>query len=545
VGEDKIDRREFLAAAGCAALSLSACDLSPPSGRGSGRPPNILFIITDDQSRDQFNFLPEGRSNGRPLNLTPNIDRLASEGVVFSNQHVSSSVCTPSRYSCLTGRYASHATNGHFLRSTTAGGQTVVGWNTAIQPATETLARMLRNAGYATGAVGKNHVIETPRFRVPIDADPTDPEVARRLKENYDEIIAAYRACGFDSAASIYNQNLTALGPRALAHHNLDWIVDGALDFIDANAERPFFLYFATTVPHGPARDWSWRGDPRVTPLGLLDTPPSILPPRDSIPRRLEEAGVDPARGDMLWLDDSVGALLAALERQGVLGDTVIFYFNDHGVETGKGTLYQGGVHSESFVWSRRPGFEGGRVVDALVSNVDFAPTILDLCGLPHRGDPHDGQSLVPLLEGRADEVHDSLYFEIGFTRAVRKGRWKYIALRVPEEVREMPVEERRRKLDAYIERCKRLGKEYHNTDPIAPFGHLGEVPGGNDIDWRAQQGREHYFAEDQLYDLEADPHERVNLAGDPAHKAKLDELKAELSRHLAGVPGTFAEFKE
>ncbi len=140
------------------------------------RPPNIIFFIADDMYPEMFNALPQGAGK----NLTPNLDRLAEEGVLMLNQYVTSPVCTPSRFSCLTGRYASRATNDSFLRFTeTNEGQTVIQWNTQLTGQEKTLPHYLREAGYSTGMVGKNHVIETPGlYRFPdYNADPLDPEV--------------------------------------------------------------------------------------------------------------------------------------------------------------------------------------------------------------------------------------------------------------------------------------------------------------------------------------------------------------------------------
>jgi len=141
--------------------------------------PNVLFIITDDQERAEFNFLPEGRDErGNPRNLAPNIDRLATEGVVFLNQYVSSPVCTPSRYSVLTGNYASRSPS--FATAAARGEQINSTWNSHIDRETPNLARTLQAAGYFTGAVGKNHVIEEkggePQAAPSDDADPRDPD---------------------------------------------------------------------------------------------------------------------------------------------------------------------------------------------------------------------------------------------------------------------------------------------------------------------------------------------------------------------------------
>jgi arylsulfatase A-like enzyme len=183
--------------------------------------------------------------------------------------------------------------------------------------------------------------------------------------------------------------------------------------------------------------------------------------------------------------------------------------------------------------------------MDALTSNVDFAPTILDLCGVPMDNYPHDGQSMKPLMAGESSSIRDSLYFEMGYTRAVRKGNWKYIALRPPEEMQKMTYDQRKRQLDEWIALRKRLGLKYFEADPMDPFGHLGAVPGGSDIDRAAMRGHpNHYFDADQLYNLAEDPNEQVNLAGNPEYKARLREMKNALKKHLAELPGTFAELK-
>ncbi len=537
-----INRRIFIQSLAAAAVSPAL----PLSGVAKSKPPNIIFIITDDQSRDQFNFLPEGRLNNKKRNYTPTIDRLSSEGVIFSRQYASSSVCTPSRFSCLTGQYASRAQNEHFLSKITQSGQTVVEWNTSVLPSTPSLPKLLKKAGYKTGAVGKNHVIQTPHFRnVSVLDDPADPDVKQNLRGNYRQIISSYKECGFDYAAAIYNQNLTSNGPHKLAHHNLEYMVKGAFDFIDQNKDEPFFLYFATTLPHSPARNKAWKGDPLATPAGYLDKPiEGVMPPRSTLLPRLEKAGVEASRADMLWLDDAIGALVKKLEEHNLDDNTIIFYFNDHGVEAGKGTVYEGGVRSVSFVWAKNE-IKGQRIVDTPVSNIDFAPTILDLCGLSARPDFHDGKSLKPFLQGMTNHIHNSLYFEVGYTRAVLKDGWKYIALRPSQELQSLTYEQRKAKLQEYNERRRAHGKRTTNARPDEPFGHLGAVPGGSDIDQRAMRGHEkHYFDADQLYHLNQDPDEQINLASDPRYQSKLEEMKAELAAHLTNIPGTFAEFK-
>jgi len=258
---------------------LASNNLALPTAKADTRP-NVLFIITDDQQRSEFNFLPEGRDEqGKPRNLSPTIDRLAAEGVVFLNQYVSSPVCTPSRYSALTGTYASRSPT--FAKAARNGEQVNITWNSHIDRQTPNIARTLRQAGYFTGAVGKNHVIkfkskgrkqESPAD----DADPRQPEVAAYYAEKHREQIEFFKACGFDFAASLYAGNLPGHTCKALEFHNVDWITKGVLDFLDEwkQTDKPFFLYMATTLNHGPGpANRKYTGNPLAAPAGLLNAP--------------------------------------------------------------------------------------------------------------------------------------------------------------------------------------------------------------------------------------------------------------------------------
>jgi hypothetical protein len=228
-----VTRRGFLQRAGRGAAALALPEWARAQG---GRKPNIVFFIADDMDADLFNFRPEGRGK----NLTPNLDRLAAEGTILWEQHIVSPVCTPSRYCCLTGRCASRARNAAFRQTTERAGQTIVTWNANIVPEDTTLPGLLQKAGYVTGMVGKNHVVEAPgRVRIPADADPRDPAVVGRLKENARRTRDAIRACGFDDGASIYPSNAEANGPDPLCVHNMDWIARGGVDFIEQNKDRP------------------------------------------------------------------------------------------------------------------------------------------------------------------------------------------------------------------------------------------------------------------------------------------------------------------
>ena len=510
------------------ATLLLACVLSSFAASALAPRPNILFIIADDLYADMSNFTEAGR--GR--NLTPHLDRLAAGATVMQDQQIVSPVCTPSRYNCLTGRYASRATNELFTRQTARAGTTIVAWNSKITLDDRTLPKILQAAGYVTGIAGKQHVVDVPgRQRPPVDADPRAPEIKAMLAHNERAERAALQQAGFNEAGGLYTGNAEELSPAVLRVHNMDWVAQAGVDFLGRHAGKgkPFFLYFAPTLTHSPhSPERSWNADPRLTPYGVLDTPPAALPSREDRARRLRESPTTGRhRENLLWLDDAIGALLQRLEAAGELERTVIFFFNDNG-QDGKGSIYQSGTHAPSLVW-RHGGFPAGRTSDVRVTNLDFAPTILDLAGVAAPAGLFDGRSFRAALEGRTEPIHELVFFELGFTRGVRKGDWKYIALRYPSQP----------------ERFALVNNPPHLKGLTLPpgqpaFGHIG----GNNNEMAALRTQPAYFDRDQLYSLKDDPHEQRNLAGDPRHAATLAEMKRELQRHLAGLPGGFGELK-
>jgi arylsulfatase A-like enzyme len=498
-------KRAALGAAGSYLLSRSA------SAQDAGtRRPNVVFIITDDQN---FNTL--GCYGGNVL--TPNIDRLAEEGVRFTRNYTAASACTPSRYICLTGRYASRCESEGFLRQNPEGEQSYVSWNTQLEMGGLNIGRALHEAGYATGAVGKWHVGSGPQQKYPQDGDMRDPEIARVLRENQESTCEWIRQLGFDYAASIYRGNVADYKLDSFNAHNPEWITKGALDFIEQQKNGPFFLYLATTLHHSPNPRQSLTADPRMTPAGFLDEVPDVQPARSSIAERLKAAGVPENTAYCTWLDDGVGAVLEKLDALGVADNTAVFFFSDNGTP-GKGVLYERGSHTAALLrWPRR--IEPGAVCDRLVQNIDFVPTILDICGVEPPADVRlDGQSLIPMLTGAQTEWRDALFSEIGHTRAVSTERWRYIAVRYPPRVQ--------KQIDDGT-----LGHPPYHMDSSL------------DLQKRAMELWPHYSELDQLYDLEDDPQEQKNLAGDPGHADRLAEMKLRLDEWLKTFNRPFGEF--
>lgn len=501
----------------------------------AGVKPNFIFFITDDMYPWQMNFMPEGKDS----NYTPNLDRLAREGTIMRQQYVSSTVCTPSRYSCMTGRYASRARDPGFVQETERMGQSHVQWNSFVDPTQEkTIAHRLSDAGYRTGFVGKDHVILTPgRKHIGLSADVEDPGIQAAMKNNRAASEAAFRRAGFEFADRINHNNPDFNGSRTLAVHNQDWITEGALNFLTQDDDRPFFLYFATTIPHGPTTpERSWQADRRATPYGWLDKPPQVQPDADSIARRAREHHVE-GKETIIWLDDALGAVISKLQETGKLDNTIIFFFNDHG-QSAKGSVYEGGAHNPSIIW-KTGGWPVGNESQALVSNIDFVPTMLDMAGAKAPDDV-DGVSFLPVLNMEKQSVRDALYFEMGYTRAVLKDGMKYIALRYPPQIANMTREQRQAALDNMNNNLRERERPVHTEDPMQPFGHLMAIPGGHDAEQGAVKAYPHYYDADQFYDLNRDPTERKNEFANPEYKRKIGELKKLLDAHLDTMPGGF-----
>jgi len=508
------------------------------------RQPNVIFFITDDMLPHHFNFL----SGTEREILTPNIERLADAGTVMLNQYTVSPLCTPSRYSCLMGRYPSRAVNPFFLQCTAKNsGQTHVEFNTHIIKSDQSIAKILKDAGYVTGFVGKNHVIEVNGLKRAKDYDSSAklPENVSFLKANHDHVCQGIREVGFDYVDRVYHNNPDFLGLYEVAVHNMDWITEGGVNFIEQYHDRdePMFLYFATTLPHGPTEaERAWNANPLLSAVGYLDKPVTVQPARETIPERIKAAGlkVTDDACNMLWVDDALGALMDKLEEVGEMDNTVIIFFNDQWMES-KGTVYQGGTHTPGIV-SRKGGFSVGATCDALVSSIDFAPTILDFAKVPYAASDFDGVSFLPYLNGQQQDPGRVLYFELGYGRGVIKGDLKYMELRYPEEVTKMTMAERKKLLGDWNANRIRKHMQIVTEDPSAGFSHLTAIPGGGHAEAKST-GTKHYpgyYDPDQLYDLSKDPREQNNLANDPEYKQKFEEMQREMEKILGTLPGQF-----
>jgi arylsulfatase A-like enzyme len=495
--------------------------LALPAAAREGKRPNIILFLTDDQDKHSI-----GAYGGN--SFTPNLDRMAREGMVFHRAYVSSTVCTPSRYSFLTGRYAGRSYSERYEDECPRGMQGFPSFNMELEKDNMNVGAVLQRSGYATGYVGKFHVgpdVKRPedyeklglRY-VPKDA-PANAKTTAAFRHNERRYRRFLRGKGFSWAKHVYWGNLQ--GP--FNHHNPEWTIEAALEFIDQNKEGPFYLHYCTTLTHGPDKSWSnSMQHPRVSGEGLLDELPNVMTDRQRLLKQLQDEGLDPERGHAGYaqVDDSVGAILRKLDQLGIADNTLIVFTSDHGSNM-KGSLFN--VDGTCVPWIMRwpRGIKAGTECNELVQNIDLAPTFFDLAGaeVPDKY-IMDGRSLGPVFGGeKPRRWRDHLYFEMGSARAVCTKDWKYIAVRYSKE---------------RIDQIKRARPE-SLPKLMAYIGRMG-------IGTRGAQNPG-FFDYDQLYDLREDPKEQRNLAADSRHGKRLKIMRGMLKCDLESFGRPFGEF--
>ena len=373
--------------------------------------PNIVVIVADDLGYADVGF------NGCADIPTPNIDSLAHNGVRFTNGYVTHPYCSPSRAGLLTGRYQQRF--GHEANPTFLPEDTTVGL-----PVTETLLpRLLADAGYVTGAVGKWHLGAAPCFR---------PN-ARGFAESFGFLGGGHQYLpetnAIPSEAPIWRTEYRAPllknnAPQPFDGYMTDLLSRETVSFVTRHKAEPFFLYLAYNAVHTPLQ----------APEKYLARLPTIADPR----RRTYAAMT-------VAMDDGIGQVLAALRENGLEQNTQVWFFSDNGgpptnvaptcnapLRGHKGSMYEGGIRVPFVLqW---PGYApAGTVIDAPVITLDLFATALAVANAnPAPGKTPDGQSLLPLLKGDASAFDNRiLHWRDGGRKAnkwaVREGPWKLV----------------------------------------------------------------------------------------------------------------------
>jgi arylsulfatase A-like enzyme len=429
--------------------------------------PNFLILLTDDQRWDTI-----GAYNAECPIKTPNLDRLANAGVRFDNGFVTTPICAVSRASILTGRYQSNA-DLHFF-------------NVALKREVfdDSYPVHLRRAGYFTGMLGKYGI-----------------GVTKHVRESFDV---------FDAQS---DQGPPFREYKGKKMHDAEWLTVKTDEFFDRlPKDRPFALQVNYKEPHFSSR-------PAPEDVGLLDAYKFKRQPKDTpeahgkLPK-VVQTGFGRVCYDQLYnknndiniylrdyyekivsVERSVGQIMENLEKRGLADNTVVIFLSDHGQHfgemqlAGKWTPYEESLRIPFVVYDPRPGARKGAVLDEMVLNIDVAPTILDLAGIPVPS-TMDGKSMAPLLYGNKTPWRDWFAFEHYFSRA--GGRY------IPRSVGIRTVSEK------YI----------HWTDTPEPT--------------------------EEFFDLRKDPHENNNLVSNPEYSVRVDALRTKFEQWRMQNPQTY-----
>lgn len=376
------------------------------------RQPNIIFILADDLGYGDIGCY------GQQKIKTPNIDRLAGEGMRFTQAYAGAAVCAPSRCCLMTGLDGGHARiRGNFG---------AVHRRVSLQPDDVTVAEVLKTAGYRTGIFGKWGLAESCTFGVPNDQG--FDEWFGFL--NQDDALHYYPQSIWDNQTEVFPP-----GNQGAKHKEYvqDLFTQHALDFLNRSSNRPFFLYLPYTLPHADSELGRDTGDGYVVPdYGQYADEPWKT--------------ADKGYAEMItYLDQDVGRIVKKVKELGIDQNTLIIFASDNGpakegVHTPgsfasaanlrgmKATLYEGGIRIPMIArWTGR--IKDGVVNDEPLAFWDFLPTAAELAGVPSpRG--LDGVSFAPMLFGRSGTQDRYFYWEShenGFFQAVRMGKWKII----------------------------------------------------------------------------------------------------------------------
>lgn len=389
----RLKRRDFLKKSFFSTMALPlGCAATAASSKGRAGKPNIIFIMTDDCSRDWLGCY------GSEENATPVLDKLAAGGLRFETFWVTP-ICTPTRNMLLTGRYPFRTGWIKHHDSPRWGGQ-YFDWNREI-----TFARVLKKAGYATAVGGKWQVND---LRAHPDA---------LKKHGFDEhcLWSGFETGNPPSAERYWNPYIITNGKRKV-HDTFgpDVVNDFLIDFVGRHRDRPFMVYYPMILTHGP----------------FSPTPHN----RDKLKKGADKKLL--YRGMVQYVDYLIGRLVKTLDRLGIRKNTVIFYTGDNGSSCGgkaweqeqlnkaKGNKSDKGAHTPLIAnW---PGaIKPGRVTDELSDISDMLPTFAGLAGAPlPEGVKIDGQSIVSILKDTSGPRRRWIFSQIGPNRFIRDKRF-------------------------------------------------------------------------------------------------------------------------
>ena len=443
-------------------------------------PNNIIFYFTDQQRWDTCGCF------GQPLDITPNLDALAREGVKFDNAFSPQPVCGPCRALFQTGKYPTET--GCFRN------------NIMLPAGVKTLGQYIEEAGYETAYIGKWHLASDGELEKPPRIDHTVTAIPRQLRGGYTGFwraadVLEFTSHGYDGF--VFDENDRRVDFKG---YRADCINDMALDFFDQyDGKKPFFMTISQIEPHHQNDRKHYEG-----PEGSKERFKDFVLPED-----LKALGGNAAEeypdylGQCASLDENLGRLVARLKEKGLYENTVIIFASDHGshfltrnrdshlngYDDYKRSCHDAALHVP-LVIAGGP-FKGGIAVEELVSTASLPKTILALAGVDV-GDAMIGENLLDVVEKKDDNRPNEVFAQISESR---------------------------------VGRCIRTARYTYSV--YAPGVNGGEAAAAD------------VYADDFLYDMEKDPHQLNNVVADPAYVQVKEELRERLLDWIQRAEGT------
>ncbi|MCX4979570.1 sulfatase [Streptomyces sp. NBC_00620] len=400
------------AVAGTAAATEAAAAERPFRARtaasGSGRRPNLLVILGDDLGWADLS------SYGAPHIKTPNLDRLARQGVRFTDAYSGSATCSPTRFSLYTGRYPGRTKGGL--------AEPIANRTQGLDPSHPTLASLLKKAGYATALIGKWHCGFLP------DYGPT--------KSGWDEFFGNF------GGVLEYFSKLGQLGAYDLYEGDAEYkdlryytevLTERAVEYVSREHDKPWLLNLNFTTPH-----WPWLAEDDAETGAEIAAKIRAASSQAQVTAALlhnDGGSVEKYTQMVESLDAAVGEVLNALRRAGQEENTVVLFASDNGGERfsynwplsgEKASLLEGGIRVPTIVrWPAR--LDGKQVSHEPAFSPDWTATLLELGGArPDPAYPLDGTSLAGYLLRGEEVAERDLFWRVRGNRALRRGDWKY-----------------------------------------------------------------------------------------------------------------------
>jgi len=423
-----INRRDFFKTIGlgAAAIVLPRCESSPQrlADDSSGKKPNFVFILIDDMG-----WMDAG-CYGSSFYETPNIDRLAAEGMRFTDAYAACPVCSPTRASIMTGKYPARNNITQWI-----GGPGNPAYRRHLPLDEFTLAEALKQAGYTTFFAGKWHLGTKPYW----------PE-----HQGFDINIAGHEAGGPWAGGYFSPYNFPNLTDGPEGEYLTERLTDESLKFLDEHYNQPFLLYLSHYSVHTPLQimpELRKKYEQKAQDLPPHQGPRFLPEGRSHKARQVQDHAV--YAGMVQSVDESIGRVMKKLEKLGVADSTIVIFMSDNGglstsegrptsnvpLRAGKGWLYEGGIREPMII--KWPGVvKANSVCSEAVTSTDFYPTMLEMAGLALRPKQHrDGVSLVPLLRQTGKLQRRALYWHYPHrsnqggrpSGAIRLGNYKLI----------------------------------------------------------------------------------------------------------------------